>query len=109
MKKTMLVALAIALSAGANVALADGSPELNRPFGDRNGPYTYGSRDAAPSYAAAPSPVASDADAYARLQADGYRAIDVARGSDGAWHGTAIHGAAKVGVTVDPAGRIHAQ
>ena len=109
MKKTMLVALAIALSAGANVALADGSPELNRPFGDRNGPYTYGSRNAAPSLAAAPGPVASDADAYARLQADGYRAIDVTRGSDGAWHGTAIHGAAKVNVVVDPAGRIHAQ
>jgi hypothetical protein len=53
--------------------------------------------------------VTSDADAYARLQADGYRAIDVARGSDGAWHGTAIHGAAKVDVIVDQAGRILAK
>ena len=33
MNKTILAALAITLSAGANVALADGSPELNRPFG----------------------------------------------------------------------------
>lgn len=107
MTKTMLAALAITLSAGANVALADGSPELNRPFGDRNGPYTYGARSAAPSIATAP--VASDADAYSRLQADGYRAIDIVRGSDGAWHGTAIRGAAKLGVTVDPAGRIIAQ
>lgn len=104
MKKTMLVALAVALSAGANVALADGSPDLNHPFGDRNGPYTYGARNAAPSLAAVP--VASDADAYARLQAEGYRAIDVVRGSDGAWHGTAIRGAAKVKVDVDQAGRI---
>lgn len=104
MKKTMLAALAIALSAGANVALADGSPELNQPFGDRNGPYVYGSGNAAPSIAVAP--VTSDADVRARLQADGYRAIDVARGSDGAWHGTAIRGAAKVNVHVAPDGRI---
>ena len=107
MKKTMLAVLAIALSAGANVALADGSPELNQPFGDRNSPYAYSTRDASPSVAAAP--VASDADAYARLQADGYRAIDIARGSDGAWHGTAIRNAAKVGITVDQAGRIYAK
>src|SRR5689334_3838651 len=105
MKKTMLVALAITLGAGANVALADGSPELNRPFGDRNGPYTYGTR--APSVATAP--VASDADAVSRLRDDGYRAIDLVRGNDGAWHGTAIRGSAKLGVTVDPAGRIFAQ
>jgi hypothetical protein len=106
MKKTMLVALAITLGAGANVALADGSPELNHPFGERNGPYSYGSRDAAPSIATSPGAIASDADAYARLQADGYRAISVTRGSDGAWHGTAIRNAAKVNVLVAPDGRI---
>ena len=65
MKKTMLVALAIALGAGANVALAEGSPELNRPFG------SPGYYSAPPSVAVVPGPVASDADAYARLQADG--------------------------------------
>ncbi len=107
MKKTMLVALAITLGAGANVALADGSPELNRPFGDAD--RAFGSRYAAPSIAAAPGAVANDTDAYARLQADGYRAINVMRGTDGAWHGTAIRGAAKVGVTVDQQGRIFAQ
>ena len=104
MKKTILVALAITLGAGANVALAEGGPGLNRPFGDPNGPYSYGARQAAPSLAAVP--VTSDADARARLQADGYRAIDMVRGSDGAWHGTAIRGAAKVEVHVAPDGRI---
>ena len=104
MKKSMLVALAITLGAGANVALADGSPELNQPFGDTGSPYAYGARQAAPSLAVAP--VASDADARARLQADGYRAIDVTRGSDGAWRGTAIRNAAKVNVLVAPDGRI---
>mgnify|MGYP001329921173 CR=1 FL=1 len=52
MKKTILVALAITLGAGANVALAEGGPGLNRPFGDPNGPYSYGARQAAPSLAA---------------------------------------------------------
>ncbi len=98
MKKTMLVALAITLGAGANVALAEGSPELNRPFGS---PRIF---SAPPSVAAAP--VASDADAYARLQADGYRGINLVRGNDGAWHGTAIRGAAKVNVLVGPDGRV---
>ncbi len=99
MKKTILVALAITLGAGANVALAEGSPELNRPFGGQR----YYS---APSLAAAPGPVDNDAQVYARLQADGYRAINVARGTDGAWHGTAIRGAAKVNVHVAPDGRV---
>ena len=104
MKKTVLAALAaITLVGGAGTALADGSPELNRPFGG-------GGFVRAPSVAAVPAaPLASDADAFARLQADGYRAINVVRGNDGAWHGTAIRGAAKVGVTVDPNGRVYAQ
>jgi hypothetical protein len=103
MTKTILAALAITLGAGANVALAEGSPELNRPFGWQR---LYSAPQAA---AVVPAPVASDADAYSRLQADGYRAINVVRGNDGAWHGTAIRGAAKVGVTVDPQGRVFAQ
>jgi len=102
MKKTMLVALAITLGAGANVALAEGSPELNRPFGT---PRVY----TAPSVATAPAPVTSDAEAYARLQAEGYRGINVVRGNDGAWRGTAIRGSAKVGITVDQQGRVLAK
>jgi hypothetical protein len=44
------------------------------------------------------------------LQADGYRAIaDLSRSNDGAWRGTAIRGAVKVSVTVDPQGRIFVQ
>lgn len=103
MKKTMLVALAITLGAGANVALAEGSPELNRPFGQ---PRIY---SAPPAVATAPAPVTSDAEAYARLQSEGYRGINVVRGNDGAWRGTAIRGSAKVGVTVDQQGRVVAQ
>lgn len=105
MKKLMVVALTTAFSvAGAGVALAEAGPDFGNAFGSRG--YS------APTVAAMPGggPVASDADARARLQADGYRAIDgLARGSDGAWHGTAIRGAAKVNVTVGPDGRILAR
>ena len=104
MHKSMLVALAVALSAGSTAALAEGSPELGKPFGTR----FYSAPAPASSLAAAP--VVSDADAHARLQADGYRAISgLARGTDGAWHATALRGAAKVNVTVVPDGRIIAR
>ncbi|MBX3503342.1 MAG: hypothetical protein KF889_28190 [Alphaproteobacteria bacterium] len=103
MSKTMIAAFAIALVGSTGAALADGNPELDRSFG---APRVY---SAPPSVAVVPGPVASDADARARLQADGYRAIDVTRGNDGAWHGTAIRGAARLGVTVDPQGRIYAR
>ena len=105
MKKTMVVALAIALSAGASAALAEAGPDLGKPFG---GGRVYTS----PSVAATGNggPVASDTDARARLQADGYRAVDgLVRGTDGAWHGTAIRGSAKVNVTVVPDGRVIAR
>lgn len=104
MKKTMVVALAIALSAGASAALAEAGPDLGKPFATRF--YT------SPSVAATGNggAIASDTDARARLQADGYRAVDgLARGTDGAWHGTAIRGSAKVNVTVVPDGRIIAR
>ena len=104
MKKTMLAALAIVLSAGSTVAFADGSPELGRPFG---GDF-YHSRAQASHVAVLP--INSDADAVSRLQADGYRGINgLVRGSDGAWHGTALRGAAKVNVIVVPDGRIIAR
>jgi len=100
MKKIFAIATAITFVAGTNFALAEGSPDLNRPLGR-----------AAPAPAlAVGGPVMSDADARARLQGDGYRAIDrLTRGSDGAWRATAIRGAAKVNVTIDPHGRISAQ
>lgn len=99
MMRIALVALAITLSAGANVALAEGSPELNRPFAQ------FRTHRAPPSVAVA-GPVANDADARARLQADGYRDIILFRGSDGAWHGTATRGSAKVNVVVGADGRV---
>lgn len=104
MNRVMLAAVAVSLGIGASVALAEGSPEFNRPFTDR------GIRNTPVASGIAGGPVLSDADARARLQADGYRAIaDLSRGNDGAWRGTAIRGAAKLTVTVDQAGRILAR
>lgn len=102
MHKSMTIALALALSAGSTMALAEGGPDLGKPFG---APRVY----SAPQSLAA-APVASDAEALARLQADGYRAVSgLTRGTDGAWHGTALRGAAKVHVTVVPDGRVIAR
>lgn len=99
MKKTMIAAFAVALVGGTSAALAEGNPDLNRPFGT---PRVY---SAPPSLATA-GPIASDADATARLQADGYRAINLVRASDGGWHGTAIRGSAKLNVHVGQDGRV---
>lgn len=102
MHKSMMVALVLALSAGSTAALAEAGPDLGKPFGPRF--------ERAPSVAIAPTPVNSDADAAARLQADGYRGISsLVRRNDGAWHGTALRGAAKVDVTVVPDGRVIAR
>jgi hypothetical protein len=101
MARTILVVVAISLSISTNVALAEGGPDLGRPSADR------GARQIP---MATGGPVLTDTDARARLQADGYRAIaDLSRSNDGAWRGTAIRGAVKVSVTVDPQGRIFVQ
>jgi hypothetical protein len=104
MAKTTLVIIAISLGIGANVALAEGGPDLGRPFVDlgvRHSPMATGGTG---------GPVLSETDARARLQADGYRAIThLVQGNDNAWRGTAIRGAAKLNVAVDPQGRIFAQ
>jgi len=97
MKTTMFVALALAISTGP--ALAN-SPELGRPFGDG-----FTRAPAATNVGSAPA--LSDDDVRTRLQRDGYRAISpLTRGADGSWHGTAVRGAAKLHVSVDPQGRI---
>lgn len=98
MKKT-IAAFALALVGGTGAALAEGSPDFNRPF---SAPRVF---TAPPSLATA-GPIASDADATARLQADGYRAINLVRSTDGGWHGTAIRGSAKVNVHVAQDGRV---
>ncbi len=100
MNKTMIAAFAVALVGGTSAALAEAGPDLGKPF---SAPRVY---SAPPAVAAAPGPVTSDADATARLQAEGYRAINLVRGGDGAWHGTAIRGAAKVNVHVGQDGRV---
>lgn len=102
MNRTMLIALAITLGVSANVALAEGNPELNRPF-DTSRAFR------APPSVAISGPVVSDADANARLRADGYRGISLMRGSDGAWYGTAIRGSARLNVQVTPDGRVLAR
>lgn len=99
MNRIILVALAITLGTGTNVALAEGSPELNRPFAQ------FRTHKAPPSVAVA-GPVDNDAEARARLQVDGYRDIILFRGSDGAWHGTATRGSARLSVVVGAGGRV---
>lgn len=99
MKKTMIAAFAVALVGSTSAALAEAGPDIGKPF---SAPRVY----SAPPSVATAGPVASDVDATARLQADGYRAINLVRGSDGAWHGTAIRGAAKVEVHVGQDGRV---
>lgn len=102
MKKTIIVALAFALSAGSTAALADGSPELGRPFAR-----DFYASWAARHQAAAPTPVANDAEALERLQASGYRSVSgLTRGNDGAWHASALRGAVKATVSVTPDGRV---
>jgi hypothetical protein len=100
MKKSMIAAFALALVGGTSAALAQPGPDIGKPFGDPN------FRGAPPAVAAAPGPVTSGAEATARLQADGYRAINLVRGTDGGWHGTAIRGSAKVNVHVAQDGRV---
>lgn len=105
MKNTLAVALAVALGLGSTAALADGSPELNRPFA-RDFYGSWAARHQAP----APTPVASDAEALARLQSNGYRSIaGLTRGSDGVWHATASRGSARVRVAVLADGRVLVQ
>lgn len=99
MKKTMIAAFAVALVGGTSAALAEGNPDLNRPFAI---PRVH----SAPQSLANAGPIANDADATARLQADGYRAINLARANDGGWHGTAIRGSAKLNVHVGQDGRV---
>ncbi len=100
----MGVALALALGAGSTAALAEGSPDLNRPF--RDDFYTsLGKRIARDTVAALP--VASEADARDRLEANGYRSVNgLARATDGAWHATARRGSVVTKVTVLPDGRV---
>ena len=101
MIRTTLFAGGISLGFGGNLAFADSRPDLGHPFVDR---------DSQHSPMATGGPVLSATDARARLRADGYRAIsDLSQGRDGAWRGTAIRGAAKLQITVDPQGRIIAQ
>lgn len=99
MKKTMIAAFAVALVGGTSAALAEAGPDLGKPF---SAPRVY----SAPPSVATTGPIASDADATARLQADGYRAINLVRANDGGWHGTAIRGSAKVNVHVAQDGRV---
>lgn len=104
MFKITLLAMGVSLSIGGSFAFADSRPDLGHPFVD------LGSQHSPMATTSAAGPVKSDTDARARLRADGYRAIsELSQGTDGAWRGTAIRGAAKLNVAVDSQGRIFAQ
>ena len=64
----------------------------------------------APEMANAPRLTGAAGTAQKRIEADGYKNVtDLAQGSDGLWHGTAMRGNTQVQVTVDRAGKVAAQ
>ena len=129
MKKSTILALAMVLATGFGAGPALAQDSSNGPDGPPNSPmapYTGSMPPTmAPSTAYPPSiatsppttvpeaampaggPIRGDAQAKARLKADGYRNVTgLRRGADGLWRATATRGAAKLNVMVDPRGNV---
>jgi len=98
MNKSTPVILAAALAMGMGAAFAQSTPGTSPP----NPPTT------APSLGMPASGVIStDAEAYNRLEQQGYRDIGgLALGTDGHWHANAVRGSVKVKVMVSRQGAI---
>ena len=98
MKTSTPLILAATLALGIGTAFAQVTPGTSPP----NPPTT------APSLGMPASGViATKAEAYNRLEQQGYRDInDLAMGTDGHWHATALRGSVKVKVMVSAQGGI---
>lgn len=98
MKTSTPLIIAAVLAVGIGTAFAQSTPGTQPP----NPP------TATPSLGMPASGViVTNAEAYSRLEQQGYRDITgLAKGTDGNWHATALRGAAKVKVMVNPQGAI---